>query len=1079
MVTPSCIAVSPEGCVRFWPSIAHEGSSQDTNIAELQGQECCLLTDVQPVGSVLATTTASVVLIQRPDSLSGSGEGGVGVVGMGGHHLGSTGLTCRLLKPPQGILGGIGRRVSTLLWGSGVTAADEDSKRLVQVLGGPVTERDPLEKYVYVLTSTSFQKWIIAHGDPDKMFYSCQLEPIAKQAFADNVWSPGKVDPDWVRVWLLDMQRQGNTKVSILMAAHNPNISDELHYAIGTVNVGTDAPPICFKSFNVIKCTSPEKAPSDTQQTHPGLNVNFLLSNHHAYTLLKNSKVQCTNLLKSTPDDPDEVDFANGGNAVLGSGYSGAVPESGKSGLPLFFTLTHGMVTLQPTHSTLDENPSNLTATDGGLIGVDKSMRLTESLNLTIDQAGLENLTMSESKKDQLKAAFLLYCNGNMGHATSIIEDLFPVSEGASISSAEPDASMDRLVVAISTDLIDDQPSSDPRWLETLPASETAAAAATPSALDSLKGMGATTSLLILRQLEDKKVCLDFYINFLQEVGIWDRLTSVTSRDLPMCTRLHLTEHCEKTGVAIALRTVHAEFNEVIDAAIKTTLKNRKVDQKFSQPSNLTPQDHFYREISKIHEIFGGFQMVVEKSSLTSNVSPSELVSTITIVNHLMLTMLKETLVVRGNKIQDQHLQEWIPWTCASGPPPEGLRSILIRQYQVTVDKGVPIAEDDNVKGQLFQQLIELGDLILEGYKSQLESFPPEAAGDGALAQRRSAVLKQFEKDRSALITPLLGFPECLEDAASLSERYLEFNALVRICELTGDNERLERYMDNFADHNFAHFVFDWHLRQGKQSRLLQQRSYNTGRRQNQLGQFLEGHAQISWLHNIQTGNYSEAATTLKRLSDAEAEIVGRKKTMLSLAKLSALASDEPDERVESSLKILNSELSVISAQEDLPKCVLDSVDAGNDASKMKVLSPRDLIELYIGEDNVEADHLDFKKALDLIDYLAPVGMTLDEFEVEKEQLKLRIWAMAVGRDNWNDLKSDNPIDSIKDTVFFQLVDFCFVQGLDLNSEMPSVEQLLEHESLRNSNSNVKFLIQTGYEHIHRQLVEEDVAMSG
>ena len=62
---------------------------------------------------------------------------------------------------------------------------------------------------------------------------------------------------------------------------------------------------------------------------------------------------------------------------------------------------------------------------------------------------------------------------------------------------------------------------------------------------------------------------------------------------------------------------------------------------------------------------------------------------------------------------------------------------------QVTVDKGVPIAEDDNVKGQLFQQLIELGDLILEGYKSQLESFPPEAAGDGTLAQRRSAVLKQ------------------------------------------------------------------------------------------------------------------------------------------------------------------------------------------------------------------------------------------------------------------------------------------------------------------------------------------------
>ena len=54
------------------------------------------------------------------------------------------------------------------------------------------------------------------------------------------------------------------------------------------------------------------------------------------------------------------------------------------------------------------------TGVESGMIGVDRSMRLTESLNLTIDQAGLENLTMSESKKDQLKAAFLLYYNGNI-----------------------------------------------------------------------------------------------------------------------------------------------------------------------------------------------------------------------------------------------------------------------------------------------------------------------------------------------------------------------------------------------------------------------------------------------------------------------------------------------------------------------------------------------------------------------------------------------------------------------------------------------------------------------------------------
>ncbi len=61
-LTPSCIAVSPEGIVRYWPSLAHESSWVEVS-AELQGQECCSLTDVHPVGSVLATTTSTVGLV--------------------------------------------------------------------------------------------------------------------------------------------------------------------------------------------------------------------------------------------------------------------------------------------------------------------------------------------------------------------------------------------------------------------------------------------------------------------------------------------------------------------------------------------------------------------------------------------------------------------------------------------------------------------------------------------------------------------------------------------------------------------------------------------------------------------------------------------------------------------------------------------------------------------------------------------------------------------------------------------------------------------------------------------------------
>ena len=126
---------------------------------------------------------------------------------------------------------------------------------------------------------------------------------------------------------------------------------------------------------------------------------------------------------------------------------------------------------------------------------------------------------------------------------------------------------------------------------------------------------------------------------------------------------------------------------------------------------------------------------------------------------------------------------------------------------------------------------------------------------------------------------------------------------------------------------------------------------------------------------------------------------------------------------------------------------------------------------------------MDFKKALDLLDDMAPpTGHgSLDEFLEEKEQLRLRIWALAVGRNDWSELDTSDPVEAIKDTVFFQLVDFCFMRGLDLDQVMPGVDQLLEHERLRDSNAGVKFLIQTGYEHIHSQLTASsapDVVMT-
>jgi hypothetical protein len=71
--------------------------------------------------------------------------------------------------------------------------------------------------------------------------------------------------------------------------------------------------------------------------------------------------------------------------------------------------------------------------------------------------------------------------------------------------------------------------------------------------------------------------------------------------------------------------------------------------------------------------------------------------------------------------------------------------------------------------------------------------------------------------------------------------------------------------MDQFSEQHFSNFVFDWHVREGKQGKLLAETS---SRRQAELGKFLKGHDTISWLHDIHAGDLVAASTTLKTLAE-------------------------------------------------------------------------------------------------------------------------------------------------------------------------------------------------------------------
>ena len=65
---------------------------------------------------------------------------------------------------------------------------------------------------------------------------------------------------------------------------------------------------------------------------------------------------------------------------------------------------------------------------------------------------------------------------------------------------------------------------------------------------------------------------------------------------------------------------------------------------------------------------------------------------------------------------------------------------------------------------------------------------------------------------------------------------------------------------------------------------------------------------------------------------------------MLSLAKLSILASDESEDYIAQELEEIEHQMNVLTAQEQLPSHVLD--EYGFDKETMRVLKPREIIEV-------------------------------------------------------------------------------------------------------------------------------------
>ncbi|XP_012939982.1 nuclear pore complex protein Nup133 [Aplysia californica] len=988
----ACVAVSPEGVVRYWPNIAFESSTAEIS-AELKGEECARVIHFQPHGCLLATTTSSLLLLQPT--------------------TGQANISCKPLKSSQGIFSGISRRMSSFIFGA--SQMQTNGAPLQSIIASHEDEYDDEDdeenedmRSFYVLSGNHLNKWQVPSVGPEKLLYQVDADRLFREALAKKVWDQDSVQLPQLNTWLLDLQltREG---VVMLGAGVNLEASNSVYYALAYLESFEDAQPASVSDLTLLDYTQPY-----TEESEEHLTCYKLLSPSD-----KSSQVYIYSpssiLMLHDKNSLDKMDLKTSGDKILGAGSC--------DGTAVFLSNTHGIFSVAPR------------LTEASVMDISNNQASMTRAELSSVMGSLTKMAKASAADDvatKLKDVFIASIDGDQEQVASLVEELCLVTRPQpGVEGSE----LDHTVATVSRDLIDDYPSADPRWAEA-----------------NREGSGGGASVIILQQLRDKQKAHDLFVQFLKTYGIWNQLGIVNIRESVMPTRLLLCEHVEKLEATIAVRELHTQNQKLVDTCIRRALKARNV----KVPAALTAPDVFYREVSSVPEIT---QLLLdyEQEELSSDRGSSAVLHLVMAVNSILEAMLHRALQYRQSHAEmyaddREEIPEYIPWTATAS-----MRDAIRKQIALSFSDGVREARELEVQGVLYQNIVGLSDFLMDGYASQLSSLRTQTD-----AQDRCDQLEQtFQKERHQLILPLLEHKQ-YERAASLAEKFEDFEMLMKICDVTDNQERLQRYRRQFADRGFCQFVFNWYMREGKRGRLLTERMGEG----EELSDFLNADnvRYLSWLHEVGRGNFLAAHNALSSLAGSERNFLSKKKTLLSLSKLAGLAAENAEESIQDTIEAINEELDLVLHQEQLPSKTVENV--GMDPENMRVLSPEELIKLYVSEKNEFANELDVKKALDLLRYVDKShGMK------ESEELKLHIWCRAILMDSWSDANQAEPLDSKREKIFFKTVDLVYMEG-ELENLLPDLDSLLSCAELQelSQQANFRFLMRGGYEQIQNAL---------
>ncbi len=144
---------------------------------------------------------------------------------------------------------------------------------------------------------------------------------------------------------------------------------------------------------------------------------------------------------------------------------------------------------------------------------------------------------------------------------------------------------------------------------------------------------------------------------------------------------------------------------------------------------------------------------------------------------------------------------ELLPWIAAPGP--RSVRSSLIRLLNLTVEEGVGNADDAALRSSLWGQASQLADLLLDSLKLHLDSVEENPVV-------HSQIRQEVQTERGAILELFLRGKE-YERAAVLAEKYVDFSALLTICDETMNEDKLNIYIDKLGDAGFTDFACKWY----------------------------------------------------------------------------------------------------------------------------------------------------------------------------------------------------------------------------------------------------------------------------